>query len=232
MIECFGVFSKVIALLCMGSQCATVPTLWVSHRRIDAGPGWARARQVGEASIAQSAPRASRRGIAERWQLSLPAPRLEYLVDHHPKRQSDSRLESKPVECGEPVGCGIEKPPRDRNLRCVHNRAGTQTNPTTCPSHVEFIVANRLFASLVLRQVRRGGSTTSPEQGTGSSRKRGSELVAVSAIESPSASAPPATTDQAASAPVAASIETLFAELARSRLSSFATDRRIPDDNG
>lgn len=223
MVECFDVFSKVIALLCMGSQCVAVSTSWASHRRIDAYSGWARAKQVGGAPIAQSAPRASRRGIVERRELSLPAPRLECLDDHHPKHRvrPDSRLEAKPVECGKPVSCGMEEPPRGRNPRCVHNQAETETNSTMCPSHVECVGANRLFARLVLRQVRRGGSTTSAEQGADSSRKPSRVLIAAPGIGLQSASAPPATTDQAASAPVTASIETLFAELVRSCLRSF-----------
>jgi hypothetical protein len=230
MVECFGIFSKVIALLCMGSQCVAVSTSWASHRRIHAYSGWARAKQVEEASIAQSAPSASRRGIAERRELSLPAPRLECLDDHHPKHRvrPDLRLESKPVECGKPVSCGMEEPPRGRNPRCVHNRAETETNSTACPSHVECVGAKRLFARLILRQVRRGGSTPNAEQGAGSSRKPRRVLIAAPAIGLQSASAPPATTDQAASAPVAASIETLFAELARSGLRSFAAHKENP----
>lgn len=230
MIKCFGVFSKVIALLWAGSLGVAVPTLWASHRRIDGCPCGARAKQVGEASIVQSVPRASRRGTAKRRELSVPAPRPERLDDHHPdyRARPDSRWVAKTVGCGEPVRCATEKPPRGRNPRCVHNGAGPQTHPTTRPPHVEFVVANRLYASLVLRQVRCRDSTTSAEQGTGASGKRSRLLVAAPASGSQSAVAPPATTDQAASTPVTVPIETLFTKLARIRLRSFGAHDENP----
>jgi hypothetical protein len=222
MIECFGVFSKVIALICMGSQYAAVHTLFPSHRRTGAGLALAWAKEVVEASTTEFAPPASRREIAKRWELALPPPQLECLVDHHPKRpfRFDSRLQAKSVDCGEPVSCELEEPPRCWNQ--VHNRAGIQTDPRTAPPHVEFVGTNRLFASLVFRQVRRRGSVTSAEQGIGSSPKQSADGVLVAAPDTRSelGSARPETTAQAASAPLADPIETLFSELARSRLRS------------
>jgi hypothetical protein len=202
MLECFGVFSKVIALICKGSQCAAPTTLLPSRRRSSVGLALARAKDVGEASIAQFAPPAPRKGIAE---------------------------QAKPVDCGEPVSCELVDPPRYWNPRQVHNRAKAQTEPKISSPHAEFVCANRLFASLVLRQVRRRGSVMGAEQVIGSSprRSRGGVLVAASDSGSQWESAPPATMAAAASAPLTASIETLFTELAQSRLRSLAAVKSL-----
>ena len=74
MLECFGVFSEVIAFVCIGSQFAAVRTLLPSHRRIAADAASARANEVGEPSIARFAPPTSRRGITEGPELSLSRP--------------------------------------------------------------------------------------------------------------------------------------------------------------
>ena len=55
MTECFGIFSKVIALVCMGSQCTAGGTLLLSHRRVGVGLALARAEEIGEASTTQLA---------------------------------------------------------------------------------------------------------------------------------------------------------------------------------
>jgi hypothetical protein len=227
MVECFGVFSKVIALVCMGSQCAVVRTLVPSDRRAATGLVLARAEEVGEASTTQFAPPASRREIAERGQLSLPPPRLECVVEHLPRRRArcDSRWQANPVDCGEAVSCELEEPPRCWNARQVHHRAGPQPDPTIGSPPAEFVGANRLFASLVLRQVRRRrGSVMSAEQGIGSSPKGslGGVLGAAPDTGSQWESAQPATTASAAAVSPEAPIETLFTELARSRLRSLA----------
>jgi hypothetical protein len=74
MLECFGVFSEVIAFVCIGSQFAAVRTLLPSHCRIAADAASVRANEVGEPSIARFAPPTSRRGITEGPELSLPRP--------------------------------------------------------------------------------------------------------------------------------------------------------------
>lgn len=128
------------------------------------------------------------------------------------------------IACGEPVNYELEDPPCCWNPSQAHNRAKAQTEQTTSSPHAEFVCANRLFAGLVLRQVRRRGSVMSAEQGIGSSPKRSHGGVLVAAPDSGSQweSAQPATMAEAASAPLTASIETLFTELARSRLRSLA----------
>jgi hypothetical protein len=88
MLECFGVFSKVIALICMGSQCAAPPTALPSRRRTGTGPALTKAREVGEGSTARFVP-AARRGIAERWELPLPPLRLECFGDRHPNNPAE-----------------------------------------------------------------------------------------------------------------------------------------------
>jgi hypothetical protein len=92
------------------------------------------------------------------------------------------------------------------------------------------VTANRLFASLVLRQVRRRGSVMSAEQGIGSSPKRssGGVLGAAPGTGSQWESAQPTTTVHAASASVGDSIETRFSELARNRLRSLAALKESP----
>jgi hypothetical protein len=104
MIECFSVFSKVIALVCIGSQGAALRTSLPPHR-MAASPALARAKEVGEPSTARIAPPASRRGMAERRELSLPPLQLECLVDRHPKRRVrfDARLQAPPFDCSKPV---------------------------------------------------------------------------------------------------------------------------------
>jgi hypothetical protein len=72
--ECFGVFSEVIAFVCIGSQFAAVRTLLPLHRRIAADAASVRANEVREPSIARFAPPTSRRGITEGLELSLPRP--------------------------------------------------------------------------------------------------------------------------------------------------------------
>jgi hypothetical protein len=64
MLECFGVFSEVIAFVCVGSQFAAVRTL-LSSQWIAADAASARANEVGEPSIARFVPPTSRRGITE-----------------------------------------------------------------------------------------------------------------------------------------------------------------------
>jgi hypothetical protein len=222
MIKCFGVFSKVIGLLGIESRYAAAQMLWPARRRIGAGSAFARTMEVGAAAKTQFAPRASRRRIAERWESSLPAP------GHHPDRlRPDFYLQTRAVDGGEPVG-EVEEPPRGWNPRCVHNPVGTQTNPSLCPSHVEFISANRLFASLVFRQVRRRGLATSAEPGIDSApTSPGGVLVAAPAIGSPLTSGSPSKTVRAAAASSASPLETLFSELARGRLRSLAAVKSL-----
>jgi hypothetical protein len=74
MLECFGVFSEVIAFVCIGWQFAAVRTLLSSQRRIAADAASAMANELGEPSIARFAPPTSRRGISEGPELSVSRP--------------------------------------------------------------------------------------------------------------------------------------------------------------
>ena len=105
---------EVIAFVCIGSEFATVRTLLPLHRRIGAYTASARAKNVGEASIARFAPPTSRRGITEQWELSLPPQRPECFCDGHPKHLLgvDSTLQAESARRGEPVSCGVEEPLR------------------------------------------------------------------------------------------------------------------------
>ncbi|PYT21202.1 MAG: hypothetical protein DMG57_39435 [Acidobacteria bacterium] len=213
MLECFGVFLKVIALVGIGSECAAVRTLLPLHRRIGAYTALARAKEVEEASIARLAPPTSRRGITEQWEFSVPLQRPERLVNDHPKRlpRVDSTWQAQPARRGEPVSCGIQEPLHCWNPRYAPIPTVTQTGQTTKPTRAEFVGANRLFARLVLHQVRpRDRSAAAGKQRIGSSpTKPGS--VSVAAPDAGSSSTP---------------IETLFSELVRRRLRRLVAKER------
>jgi len=223
----------VIAFVCIGSEFATVRTLLPLHRRIGAYTALARAKNVGEASIARFAPPTSRRGITEQWELSLPPQRPECFSDDHPKHLLgvDSTLQAESARRGEPVSRGVEEPLR-WNPRHAHIPVGKQTGQTTDPTGAEFVGANRLFARLVLHQVRpHDRSTAAAKQRNGFSHKRNPNLVSVPApdagssfslrSERPVTAAPATLLD-----PLRAPIETLFSELARRRLRRLTAKER------
>jgi hypothetical protein len=224
---------EVIAFVCIGSEFATVRTLLPLHRRIGAYTALARAKNVGETSIARFAPPTSRRGITEQWELSLPLQRPE-CFDDHPKRLLgvDSTLQAESARCDEPVSCGIEKPLWCWNPRHAHIPAGKQTGETTDPTRAEFVGANRLVARLVLHQVRpHDRPAVAAKQPIGSSHNRNPGLVSVPSpdarssftlrSERPVTDAPAASPDS-----LRAPIETLFSELARRRLRKLAAKER------
>jgi hypothetical protein len=223
----------VIAFVCIGSEFATVRTLLTLHRRIGAYTASARAKNVGEASIARFAPPTSRRGITEQWELSLPPQRPECFSDDHPKHLLgvDSTLQAESARRGEPVSCGVEEPLR-WNPRHAHIPVGKQTGQTTDPTGAEFVAANRLFARLVLHQVRpHDRSAAAAKQRNGFSHDRKPDLVSVPApdagssftlrSERPVTAAPATLLD-----PLSAPIETLFSELARRRLRRLTAKER------
>lgn len=224
----------MIAFVCIGSEFATVRTLLPLHRRIGAYTALARAKNVVEASIARFAPPTSRRGITEQWELSLPLQRREWFLDGHPKRLLgiDSTLRAESARRGEPVSCGIEEPLRCWNPRHAHIPTGKQTGQTTGPTRAEFVGANRLFARLVLHQVRpHDRSAAVAKQRIGSSHNRKPGLVSVPVPYAGSSftlrSEWSVTTAPAASPdPLPAPIETLFCELARRRLRRLAAKER------
>ena len=105
---------EVIAFVCIGSEFATVRALLPLHRRIGAYTALARAKNVGEASIARFATPTSRRRITEQGELSLPPERPGCFCDDHPKHLLgvDSTLQVESARRGEPVSCGVEGPLR------------------------------------------------------------------------------------------------------------------------
>jgi hypothetical protein len=220
----------VIAFVCIGSEFAAVRTLLSLHRRIGAYTALARARNVGEASIARFAPPTSRREITEQWELSLPPQRPECFCDDHPKHLLgiDSTLQAESARRGDPVSCGVEEPLRCWNPRHAHIPAWKQTGQTTDPTRAEFVGANRLFARLVLHQVRpHDRSAAAAKQRNGFSHNRNSDLVSVPAPDAGLSftlrSERPVT---AAPDPLPAPIETLFSELARRRLRRLTATER------
>ena len=223
----------MIAFVCIGSEFATVRTLLTLHRRIGAYTASARAKNVGEASIARFAPPTSRRGITEQWESSLRPQRPECFSDGHPKHLLgvDSTLQAESARRGEPVSCGVEEPLR-WNPRHAHIPVGKQTGQTTDPTGAEFVGANRLFARLVLHQVRpHDRSTAAAKQRNGFSHKRNPNLVSVPApdagssfslrSERPVTAAPATLLD-----PLPAPIGTLFSALARRRLRRLTAKER------
>lgn len=235
LLECFGVFSEVIAFVLIGSQFAAVRTSLPSHRRIGADAASARANEMGEASIARLVPPVSRRGITEGWELSLAPQKLGCLFDGQPKRcpHFDSSAQAAPHACrGELSSCGTEELPRCCNSRHPHNPAVMQTTRTGDPPRAAFVGANRLFAGLVLHQVRpRDRSVAAPEQPVGSFRNLDPVSVSASAPDARTVfmleSKQPLTTAPAASqGPPLAPLETMLVELARRRLRSLAANKR------
>lgn len=230
MIECFGVFLRVIALVCIGSQFAAVRTLLPLHRRIGADTALAKAEEVEEASIARFAPRTSRRGITEPWESSLPPQRPDWCFDGHPKRllSVDSILQAEPGRGSEPVRGGVETPLRYWSPRHVPLPAVTQMGQTPQPAGAECIGANHLFARLVLHQVRPGDrSAAAAKPRIGSSHTLDSGSVPGTGSSFLLRSGQSVITAPAASLdPLPASIETLFGELARRRLRRLAAKER------
>jgi hypothetical protein len=222
----------VIAFVCIGSGFATIRTLLPLHRRIGAYTALARAKNVGEASIARFAPPMSRRRITEQWELSLPLQRPECFFDGHPKHllDVDSTLQAESAHRGEPVSCVVEEPLR-WNLH-AHIPVGKQTGQTTDRTRAEFVGANRLFARLVLHQVRpHDHSAAAAKQRNGFSPNRNRDLVSVPPPDAGLSFTPrseqPVTTAPAASPdPFPAPIETLFSELARRRLRRLTAKER------
>ena len=220
----------MIAFVCIGSEFATVRTLLPLHRRIGAYTALARAKNVGEASIARFAPPTSRRGITEQWELSRSRQRSECFFDGHPKQLLgvDSTLQAESARRGEPVSCGVEEPRPCWNPRPDHIPAAKQTGQTTAPPRAEFVGANRLFARLVLPQVRpHDRSAAAAKQRNGFSPNRNPDLVSVPALDARSSfmlrsewsvTTVPGTWPDPRPAP----IETLFRELARRRLRRLA----------
>lgn len=232
-IKCFGVFSEVIAFVCIGSQFEAVRTSLPSRRRMGAAAASASAgaNELGEASIAGLVPPVSRRGITEGWKLSLAQQRLECLFDDQPKRcpRFDSSSQAAPhARRGESPSYPTAEPPQ----RHPHNPAVMQTGRTAGPPGA-FVGANRLFAGLVLDQVRpRDHSVTAPEQRIGSFRNLNPGSVSVRAPDAITVFTPeskrPLTIAQPDSQedPPLAPLETMLVELARRRLRSLAANKR------
>ena len=229
----------MIAFICIGSEFATVRTLLPLHRRIGAYTALAKAKNVGEASIARFAPPTSRRGITAQGELSLSPQRPECFCGDHLKHHLgvDSTLQAESARGGEPFSCGVEEPLRCWNPRHAHIPARKQTGQTTDPTGAEFVGANRLFARLVLHQVRpHGRSAAASKQRNGFSHNRNPDLVSVPAPDAGSSftvrSERPVTTAPAAAPdPLPAAIETLFSELARRRLAGSPPRSDLDDDS-
>ena len=228
----------MIAFVCIGSQFAAVRTSLPSHRRIGADAASARANEMGEATIARLVPPVSGRGITEGWELS-PAPQeLECLVDGRPKPypRFDSSAQAAPhARRGEPPpSCGTEEPPLRCDSRHPPNPAVMQTTRTGDPPRAAFVGANRLFAVLVLHQVRRRDrSVAAPAPRVGSFRDLNSASVSVPAPDAGTVfmlgSKQPLAMAQAASPSQGlplARLETMLVELARRRLHSLAAKKR------
>lgn len=201
MSECFIVFSEVIAFVCIGSQFAAVRTSLPSHRWIGADAASAGANKVGEASIARFVPPTSYQGGTDGWELSPPPQRHSAPCDRR----------------GELLSGGTQEP-----------------SQVADPLLVAFVGANRLFAGLLLQQVRPpDGSSAAPKQRISSSRNRNRGAAwdptpDAGSTFTPGSERPLATAQAAAPCLPLAQIETLFAELARRRLSSLAAKERAP----
>ena len=222
----------MIAFVSIGSEFATVRTLLLLHRRIGAYTALARTKNVAEPAIARFAPPTSRRGITEQWELSLSPQRLEVCFDGHPNLGVDSTLQAESARRGEPVSCEVEEPLRCWNPRHAPIPVGKQTGQTTAPPRAEFVAANRLFARLVLHQVRpHDRSAAAAKQRNGFSHNRNPGLVSVPAPDAGlsftlRSERPVTTTPVASLDPLPAPIKTLFSKLARRRLRRLTAKER------
>jgi len=232
MIECFIVFSEVIAFVCVGSQFAAVRTLWPSHRTIGADAGLARATEVGDVSIARFATPTSRRGITEGWDLYGPSPKPEWWLasrpEHLPRSDSDSQAAAHGGGREAPLSCGTGEPPQCWIPRHSYHPAVTERGQATGPPEAGLGGATRLLAGLLLHQVRsRDCSATAPQVSRNRSPGPASAPTPDARSEIMLGSERSLTTAQSTLLdPSLAPIETLLAELARRRLRSLAAKKR------
>ena len=223
----------MIAFVCIRSEFAAVRTLLPLHDWVGAYTALARTRNVGEASIARLVSPTSRRGITEQGESSLPLQRPEWSLDGHPRPLLgvESTLQAASACRDEPVSCDIEEPLRPWSPKHAHIPAGKQPSPTTDSARAEFVGANRLFARLVLHQVRQHDrSADAAKQQIGSSHNPNPGLVSVPAPDArssfPLRSERSVTAAAASPDPLSVPIETLFSELARRRLRRLAAEER------
>lgn len=214
MSECFIVFSEVIAFVCISSQFAAVRTSLPSQRWIGADAASPGANKVEEVSISRSVSLTSYQGVTDEWELSSPPQRRGLLLDGQAKLLPALQPSTHSAPCGR----------RGQLLS-----GGTQEPGQAADSLlVAFVGANRLFAGLLLQQVRpHGRSPAAPKQKISSSRNRirGAALVRTPAAGSaftPGSERPVTTAQDASPGLPLAGIETLLAELVRRRLRSLA----------
>ena len=200
-IECFDVFSTVIAFAGIESRFAAA-RVFPERRRADAtlarAPQGTSARKVAQPMF--------RRQITERRELSL---------SQGPHGHSDSRPKGAlPLDSTASVSGGLQEPPRCGTRKHVCKPAVTQAGQTADPPRVELVDANGFFASLVFRRVRARNclvSATAPEARLPLTLRSGR----------------PITTAQAGSPdPVQRPLETLLAELACRRLRILAAEEK------
>ncbi len=197
------------------------------------GCGLRKANEVREASMARFVT-PTRRRITEGWELSLLPQKSEGLLDGHPNRLPglDSGSAAPNGSHGQPLRHGMEEPPRCCSPKNVHHLPVMQAGQLTDPLRSGFVGANRLFAGLVLHQVRPlDRPTAAPQPRIDSSRNRSlgpvsaPDPASVFALESES-ERPLKIAQGALSGPPVAPIETLLAELARRRLRNLAAKKR------
>jgi hypothetical protein len=231
-IECFGVFSQVIAFAGIESRFAAARTIFPERRTADAAATLTRVQ--GETSTTEVARPMSRRQIRERRELSLPPSGPDWRFDsrHGGAIPSDFTLRTDSCGLATAVGCGIQEAPRCWARERVGKPVLTPPSQTAGPPHAEVLDANGFFASLVLRRVRaRDSSVSHPEQPDCSSDHRKPGPVSAAASDVCSLFAPrsrrPVTTAGADSPdPAAAPLETQLAELAWRRLRGRAAGER------
>jgi hypothetical protein len=199
MLECFGVFSEVIAFVCIGWQFAAVRTLLSSQRRIAADAASVRANEVGEPSIARFAPPTSRRGIIEGPESSLSRP--DGFSHGQPKGLPPFESSSQTGQMSNPPHAGFvganhliaglvlhQIRPRARSAAAPRQRVGYSRSLNAGPISVPVCDAGPVFTL---------GS------------ERSFAIAQAGMLEPP-----------------LASIETLLAELARRRLARLAAKKR------
>lgn len=220
-IECFGVFSTVIAFAGIESRFRAARTVLAERRTADAAATLAPAQ--GETSTTGVARPMSRRSTTERRDSCLPPPGPDWRSDS-PRGAIplDSTLQTGSGVLAAPVCRGIQEAPGRWARKRVCKPAVTPSGQTAGPPYAELVDANGFFASLVLRRVRaRDSAASHPEQPDRLSDHSKLGLSAMLEVRSPLTlrSARPVTTAQVGSPePALLPLETQLAELACRRL--------------
>jgi hypothetical protein len=230
-IKCFGVFSKVIARVCLESRLAAARTISPERRRANLTATLVRVQ--GGASPAVFAHPISGRQITERRELSLP-PGTDCRSKSIQKCviRFDANLGAESCQCATRGNCGIGEPLCGWTRERVHGPAITQAKSAADWPRGEIVGATGLLAGILFHQVRPANRSGADARQRSSSDDPRPAPVLVTSLELGLRSAPSSKphiliAQTGSPDPSPGTIEILFTELAWRRLRSLAT-RKSP----